>query len=104
MICVSLPAKSIHQLAAQMQEAQSIADMVELRLDYLPSLDIQAIGALGECYPLPLILTLRSQVHGGFFKGDEQDRLKYLEELAKIKPAYIDFEHTISSEFLSSFR
>jgi 3-dehydroquinate dehydratase / shikimate dehydrogenase len=104
MICISVAANEMNHLYSQMREALCNADMVELRLDHLPVLDIPMIIARCKNYPLPLILTLRSQAQGGFFKGSEEFRLRLIEQLAEIKSAYIDLEHTISPEFLLSFR
>lgn len=70
-------------------KAPKQASMVEVRLDLFPSLDPQA--AVEAC-PLPVLLTLRSEVEGGRASMDATIRRKILTRAWKAGPALIDLE------------
>ncbi|MFA5250729.1 MAG: type I 3-dehydroquinate dehydratase, partial [Parachlamydiales bacterium] len=59
-------------------QAEREADLIELRLDFLP-LDAKRLlrlqKRLRKLVSKPLILTLRPKSQGGFFSGTEKERL-----------------------------
>ncbi|MCS7125695.1 MAG: type I 3-dehydroquinate dehydratase [Aigarchaeota archaeon] len=99
-ICVSLKAKTVDELEWKAKRALDIGgDLVELRLDYLAnpfSEDlIKLIIDIGD----RAIVTFRPWWEGGEYRGEENLRVKLLEELARLKPAYVDIElRTIKKE------
>ena len=75
-------------------------DGIELRLDYLPVIDLDALrAALAKC-PLPVILTLRKASHGGHFRGSEDSRQAQIAQLFALNPTYCDLEWDMDREFL----
>jgi 3-dehydroquinate dehydratase-1 len=92
-VCVSVGAKTYALLKKKADAAIKLgADLVELRLDYLRTFDIEKLknvtkGIEGRC-----ILTLRSSKEGGRFTGGEAKRIHLLYHLVDLKPAYIDIE------------
>ena len=58
------------------------ADLLELRIDHLPSLprreDIEWCRELG----VPVIVTIRKEVDGGLYRGSEEERIACLRDLA----------------------
>jgi len=85
---------SVQSMRSDMAVAAKLgADTVECRLDFLEATptrrDLQAL--LVGC-PLPAIVTCRPRREGGYFKGDESQRLGILRDAASFKPAFIDIE------------
>ncbi len=73
-------------------------DGIELRLDLFPSLDFTLIDLFIKNSKKPVMLTLRSVLHGGKFEGERE---KLLLKLLELKPAFFDLESDIEEEFLS---
>lgn len=82
--------------------AERGADIIEYRADILMDADlslsarIDRIKALVAGSPLPCIITCRPEWEGGFYTGDEDERVSMFEALglAEHPPAYIDVELT----------
>ncbi len=92
-ICVSILARDIEEMESKALTALNLgADLVELRLDYLetPNLDkiAETVLKLGE----KVVITLRPSWEGGGFREDEDERARILGKLATFSPAYIDVE------------
>ena len=65
------------------------ADLVEIRLDLFPELDLSA--AIGAC-PLPILATYRSSAEGGAGSLDPETRLRFLRRARDAGPVLIDLE------------
>lgn len=92
-ICASVAARTIPEMREKALKALSLgADLVELRLDYLSSIDVCTVSEfMGEIRDRAVI-TLRPSWEGGRFVGDEEFRTRVLVELAEAGPAYVDIE------------
>ncbi len=88
----------------QISQILAYADVIELRLDHWEKLQIADVAELCEEIDRPMILTLRSRSQGGQCQLDESDRLVWVEQLAKLKPAYIDLEWDVPIAFVSKLR
>lgn len=84
---------------ASLKRAEPFIDGLELRLDAFSHIDLDALRAFLRKTSLPIMLTLRRHDQGGFFKGSEKERLKLLETLCELKPAYVDLEWDVPEEF-----
>ena len=90
LIAVSLAVSRPARLGRDLETAARWADLVELRLDLMPWLDLRtALRGL----PLPAIVTVRAQREGGAFRGDEEQRLDLLREAMDLGAAAVDIEH-----------
>ena len=71
------------------RDAASRADMVELRIDTMRQPDAGAAmaGRRG-----PVLVTCRASWEGGFFQGDERDRLACLEHALRLGAEFVDLE------------
>ncbi len=79
--------------------AETIADIIELRLDLIANFEL---SALLEATALPLIVTNRTKTEGGQFKGAEEDRVQILRQAIAAGADYIDIETSTPRELLKS--
>ena len=90
MIGVSLGFESTAEARAALHEAARLADVVELRLDFMAEYDLPRL--LGD-RPCPVVVTNRPEREGGRFRGTERERLKPLLESIDLGADYVDIEH-----------
>ncbi|MHA1784101.1 MAG: type I 3-dehydroquinate dehydratase [Candidatus Helarchaeota archaeon] len=91
---MAIPVKSIEELNDHFIEIEDYEiDLIELRLDYLKTINLEDLREAIKTINMPLILTLRKKSEGGFFDGDEQLRYDILKKLISLKPEFIDLEH-----------
>ena len=87
----------------QLQKLNPNIDTVELRVDYMPQLDLTAIKQLLEQLSIPCILTLRSVAHGGEYNGTKEEMQQLLLQLGALQPTYFDIENDIPDAFITEF-
>lgn len=104
MIVGIITAHSAEGIEPQLQALSPHIRLVELRLDFWPTLDLDRLQHLLRQSPVPLILTLRPTAHGGHYQGNEAERLACLQKLAALSPAYLDLEHTVASDFIRELK
>ena len=95
MICIPITARSAEDTVSEMLLASKYADIVELRIDYIPELK-NAEACIAEslkCKTKPVIITNRPEREGGKFNGSEQDRLRLLQKAIDLGVDYVDVEY-----------
>jgi 3-dehydroquinate dehydratase/shikimate dehydrogenase len=97
MICVPITAGTTAGVVADLREAAAVADVVELRLDFVRAPDLRAIFGARPDAPatgrrIPLIVTCRAAWEGGRYEGPEDRRLAVLREAAALGADYVDVE------------
>lgn len=100
MICAVIKGPTFEEAHHQISKAAILADLVELRLDCFKSLDLTALKILRSHFSIPMIFTLRSQIHGGGYAHSEESRLAAIRCLIELKPEYLDLEHHVSPLFI----
>lgn len=88
-ICISIAEESINRAAAALIRANQLADLIELRLDYLSRPNLE------ELLPKvkkPLIVTNRLANEGGKFQGNEAERIGTLKKAINLGVPFIDIE------------
>ncbi len=95
--CVSIGEKS-QQLALQAaQDISSQADVIEIRLDCMDTIQVAPfLKSLNK----PTLFTNRPKWEGGSFLGDESDRIAPLVEAVNRGAAYIDLEYLSTEKSL----
>ena len=91
MICAAVVAGTNQGARADLARAAVIADMAELRLDYLqepPNLEYLLAGR--RC---PVVVTNRPPRQGGLYGGSEAERVALLREAVQLGAEYVDIEH-----------
>jgi len=94
-VCAVIAEETVDAARAAMKRAGGIADLIELRLDFLRDFDFSnpnSLRVLLEDKPLPVIITCRAISEGGAQQIDEQIRIRLLVEGAKRFADYCDIE------------
>jgi len=89
LVCATVSAPTLDALVAERRRVETMADLVELRLDGLPTVDVRA--AIGGCKK-PVIVTCRPRWEGGRFDGSEEERHRILAEAIASDADYVDVE------------
>ena len=90
MICVPIIANNLKDVLRDMAEASKVADIIELRIDYIKNPDLKL---LLEGRIRPVIVTNRPVREGGKFKGSEDNRISLLKLAIQLQADYVDIEH-----------
>ena len=94
-VCAVITVESVEAVRAALEQAARIADMIELRLDFLRDFDFSdptSLRSLLEDKPLPTIITCRATSEGGKQPVDDRIRLRMLVEGARQFADYCDVE------------
>ena len=98
-ICLCLTAKTIKRNLEILNKYRKFTDIAELRVDCLDPDERIFIRRFPELAGLPVILTIRRDIDGGFFAGGEGGRVKlfanglaYAEADSRYNFAYVDIE------------
>jgi 3-dehydroquinate dehydratase type I len=89
MICIPITASRTEAAIVQMERAASLADLIELRIDRMPNVDLERLFAARST---PLIATNRRREEGGGFTGTEEGRVTLLVQAARLGADFIDIE------------
>lgn len=89
LVCATVSAPTLDSLVAERRRVEPMADLVELRLDGLPTIDVRtAIGGSKK----PVIVTCRPRWEGGRFDGSEEERHRILAAAVSSDADYVDIE------------
>jgi 3-dehydroquinate dehydratase type I len=88
-ICIVVAEQSVVRACRALDRANQLADLVELRLDYLSR---PKLAELRPRVKKPLIVTNRLSQEGGKFKGNEEERIGFLKSALELKASFIDVE------------
>jgi 3-dehydroquinate dehydratase/shikimate dehydrogenase len=98
-ICLCLTAKTINQNLEILNKNRKYTDIAELRVDCLDPDECLHIRRFPELAGLPVILTIRRDIDGGYFTGGEGTRVKlmanglaYASADSRHNFAYVDIE------------
>ncbi len=89
LVCATVSAPTMDALVAERRRVESLADLIELRLDGLPTIDVRT--AIGGC-TRPVIVTCRPRWEGGRFDGSEEERHRVLADAVASDAEYVDIE------------
>src|SRR3989344_1541704 len=98
MICIPITDESMRGALADIREAGKIADVLELRLDYIKGLNEKALKELVSASEKKVIATVRRENEGGKFKGTESKRVELLKKAIKAGVHFVDIEFEMNSK------
>ncbi len=98
-LCIPIVEKTVEKALVAIKETNRLADLIELRVDYLKRVDL---APLLENRKKPFIVTNRREEEGGKYRGEERKRLSVLQEAIDLGGDYIDVELATERSFLQS--
>jgi 3-dehydroquinate dehydratase/shikimate dehydrogenase len=101
MICISITAKKTKEALQDISIANKIADVIEIRTDYLSDLDLPILLKSAK---KPVIITHRKYDEGGFLQTHENERLEILKSAIKLRAEFIDIEYTPGNEIINELK
>jgi 3-dehydroquinate dehydratase type I len=96
-ICVPIVEPSLDKALRAINQASRVADLIELRIDYLRKPDM---ATLLHGRQKPFVITNRRKEEGGRYQGDEKRRLVILKEAINLAAEYIDVEIRSEESYL----
>jgi len=100
--CLCLTANTIERDLKILDKYRKYIDLAELRVDCLDTDERLKIRRFPQLAGLPVILTIRRDIDGGYFTGGEGDRIKllarglaYAEANTRLNFAYVDIENDL---------
>jgi len=107
-ICVSTYGKTTEELVDNVNKTVSRYGnvLVEVRVDYLEE-EVNADVLVEKLRPYAdrLVITVRPADQGGYYRGEEEERLLLLRRLALMQPAYVDVElDRVDDKLVKNFR
>ena len=95
MICIPIMANDTDGALKKMAKANSLADIIEIRLDVMERFDLKEII---ESATNPILVTYRSRREGGGGSADYGTRVRYLLDAMEAGADYVDVELSIPLE------
>lgn len=96
MICVPILARTSPEALTKLAKAETLADMTELRLDFMDDFDLEAIISASS---KPLLVTYRSEQQGGKGVTDTATCVRYLKTAIEFGADLVDVEYRLPLEF-----
>jgi len=91
-VCIPIIAKTSEQAVKDLKQAEKLADLVELRIDFIKNIDENKLEKLVKSKNKKIIVTCRPKNLCGNFGGSEKERINLLEKAIEIESDFIDIE------------
>lgn len=91
-VCIPITAETLEQVVKDLKEAENLADLVELRIDFIKNIDKNKLKKLLERKKKKIIVTCRPKSLCGSFYGSEEKRIELLKKAIELNTDYIDIE------------
>ena len=92
-LCLTVAEKSVSDLTRKLGFHDGRVEYIEARLDYLQRLDLPQLPAAPKSR---YIATCRPEREGGRYRGEEPERIRFLEQAARHGFDWIDLEHDVA--------
>jgi len=99
MICIPICASDTDSARKKMALAAPLCDIVELRLDYLDSIDLSSLLAARHG---PVVVTNRKTDERGRFTGTEEERVSSLTDAVRLGADFVDVELSTPPELMAA--
>lgn len=97
-ICIPVIGKSMGEFIDNMRIAQSVSNLIELRVDFIEDIKLQDIAQIKRNIDQESIFTCRRRNEGGQFQGSEVKRIAIIEKALNLGFDYIDIELSTLNE------
>ena len=92
LICAAVGVKDRDEALRLVAQESAHADVIEIRLDFLADLNRADLSSFVSAASVPILYTLRPNWEGGFYTGNEQQRIELLGDACEAGAAYVDLE------------
>jgi len=99
-LCAIVIATHLEELTTSLQKASPNADLVELRLDFIPNIKPSDLNQIRDLCKLPTIITCRAKAHGGQFTGSIQQQFEILQQDNALGFEFIDIDLSIAKDIV----
>ena len=100
-ICTSIYSTTLEELDIRLKQAFNYgSNLVEVRIDYLHSFEIDKLKSILSSYMDKCILTCRPISEGGKYNKSEKDRINLLYSLYELQPKFLDIELSLINKNL----
>jgi len=96
-VCLPIVEKTVKKALEAIKEANRLADLIELRMDYLRDSEL---GPLLNAREKPFIITNRRKEEGGKYGSNEKRRFGILREAIELGAEYVDVEMSSDKSLL----
>ena len=96
MICIPIIAKDTDEASRRIAKANTLADILEIRLDMMDTFDLHEILKAAR---KPVLVTYRSKKEGGEGSADYDTRIRYLRKAADAGANFVDVEYNLPLDF-----
>ena len=96
MFCIPIIARNTEEAYQKMVSVKDLADVFEIRLDFMDTFDLRSII---QSSPKPILVTYRSKKEGGQGSAEPTDIANYLTTAVEAGAAYVDIELTMPELF-----
>jgi len=96
--------KTLADMKSQFDTIKAVTDAIELRLDYLTTIDYHALQSFRVEIDCPVIFTLRKSSQGGRYALSEQKRVLDIKKLLQLQPDYFDLESDMDPDSIASIK
>ena len=91
-VCIPITAETAEEAIKDMKQAEKLADLVELRIDFIKSIDENKLEKLLKNKKKKVIVTCRPKSLCGNFDGNEKSRINLLKGAVELNADCIDIE------------
>ena len=91
-VCIPITAETAEEAIKDMKQAEKLADLVELRIDFIKNIDENKLKKLLKSKKKKIIVTCRPKNLGGNFEGSEKEKINLLKKAIGLNADYIDIE------------
>ena len=92
-ICIPIVETNVHSAKEEILKVNEVADIIELRLDYIEDIDVLKFKQILESVKIPVIVTCRIKEQGGTVDIDDSVRKQIFNCALENKCEYIDIEY-----------
>ncbi len=96
MFCIPIIARNTEEALEKIARANTLADMIELRLDVMESFCLEDILPMAS---KPVIVTYRSKKEGGKGSADYGTQTRYLLNAIEAEADFVDVEYSMPLDF-----
>lgn len=97
-ICISVNGKTLKSFLLQLEQSQTLANFVELRVDYIKNINLEMLSIIAKRTNKRSILCCRAKKEGGNFEGTLEKQNEILQMGNNLGFNYLDIDFAIADK------